>query len=316
MKAPWYIRRLFPSLAVLRVSFFLTCVALALAVLAARAARADIGELALSAGRQLDHLEDLTADSDALLINGAKFHRATNYTPDSVSHVLDRVEDACLRNPGLLGQAMREVPPSALAKIKADKELPRSARNAIVRDESEEGGMVVCFVGAKPTSLHELQERLEHFMQTLELYELGDFRYVYAVRKGDQTRVITLWTESGFNINAMFPSSGDAAGSDSALVPRPPHARRTLTAAAAGQPSGVRIYESTDSIEALDAFYGNVMSRRGFVVPPGARADGTTAFNHPEGSQVFVSLARFDDKSYVTLTEAKGRIASVAVEAE
>jgi hypothetical protein len=250
------------------------------------------------------------------MINGARFHRATSYTTDTVSHVLDRVEDACLRNPGLLGQAMREVPLQVLAKVNADKELPRSARNAIVRDESEEGGMVVCFVGAKPTSLRELEARLQHFVQTLELYELGDFRYVYAVRKGDQTRVITLWTELGFNLNTMFPSTGDAAGSDSELVPRPPNARRTLSAAAAGQPSGVRIYESTESIEALDAFYNKAMSQRGFVVPPGARAEGTTAFNHPEGSQVFVSLSRMDDKSYVTLTQAKGRIASVAVEAE
>jgi hypothetical protein len=314
MKAPWYIRRLFPSIAVLRVSFFLTCVALALAVLAARAARADIGELGLAAGRKLDHLEDFTADSEALMINGARFHRATSYTPDGVSHVLDRVEEACLRNPGLLGQAMREVPVQALAKINADKELPRSAKNAIIRDESEEGGMVVCFVGAKPTSLHELGARLEHFVQTLELYELGDFRYVYAVRKGDQTRVITLWTELSLNMNSMFPSTGDAAGSDSELVPRPPNARRTLSAAAAGQPSGVRIYESTESIEALEAFYGNAMRQRGFV--GAARAEGTTAFNHPEGPQVFVSLGRIDDKSYVTLTEARGRIASVAVEAE
>jgi hypothetical protein len=314
MRAPWYLKKLLPSIAIIRVSFFLTCVALGFALLAARAAKADVGELGLAAGRELDHLQDLTADAEALLINGATFNRATRYTPDAVSNVLDRVEDACLRNPGLLGQALREVPAEALAKVNADKELPRSARNAIVRDEAGDGGMVVCFVGAKPTSLRELGARLNHFLQTLELYELGDFRYVYAVRKGDKTRVTTLWTSGSLNISRMFPSEGDAAGSDSSLAPRPPSARRTLTATASGQSSGMRIYESQESLDALDAFYGAEMQRRGFRVPEGAKVDGTTAFNHPDGQQVFVSTARIDDKSYVTLTESGSGVSTIAAE--
>jgi len=314
MRVPWYLRKLFPSIALIRVSFFLTCVALGFALLAARAAKADIGELGLAAGRQLDHLHDLTADAETLLINGAQLSRATRYTPDAVSNVLDRVEDACMRNPGLLGQAMREVPADVLAKVKADKELPRSARNAIIRDEGGDGGMVICFVGAKPSSLRELGARLEHFLQTLELYELGDFRYVYAVRKGDQTRVTALWATGSVNLKRMFPEQGDAAGSDSTVTPRPPNARRTFTASAAGQSSGLRIYESRDGLAELDAFYSAEMQRRGFRVPEGAKQDGTTAFNHPDGQQVFVSTARIDDKSYVTLTETGSGVSSIAAE--
>ena len=314
MRVPWYLRKLLPSIALIRVSFFLTCVGLGFALLAARAAKADIGELGLAAGRQLDHLQDLTADAETLLINGARLSRATRYTPDAVSNVLDRVEDACLRNPGLLGQAMREVPADALAKVNADNELPRSARNAIIRDEGGDGGMVICFVGAKPTSLRELGTRLEHFLQALELYELGDFRYVYAVRKGDKTRVTTLWSTGSVNLSRMFPDQGDAAGSDSPLAPRPPNARRTFTATAAGQASGLRIYESREGLAELDAFYGAEMRRRGFRVPEGAKQDGTTAFNHPDGQQVFVSTARIDDKSYVTLTETGSGVSSIAAE--
>jgi hypothetical protein len=313
MRVPWYLRKLLPSIALIRVSFFLTCVALVFALLAARAAKADIGELGLAAGRQLDHLQDLTADAETLLINGAQLSRATQYTPDAVSNVLDRVEDACMRNPGLLGQAMREVPADVLAKVNAE-ELPRSARNAIIRDEGGDGGMVMCFVGAKPTSLRELGARLEHFLQTLELYELGDFRYVYAVRKGDKTRVTTLWATGSVNLKRMFPEQGDAAGSDSALAPRPPNARRTFTATAAGQSSGMRMYESRESSAALDAFYGAEMHRRGFRVPDGAKQDGTTAFNHPNGQQVFVSIASIDEKTYVTLTETGLGVSSTAAE--
>jgi hypothetical protein len=314
MRVPWYLRKVLPSVAVIRVSFFLTCVALGFALLAARAAKADIGELGLAAGRQLDHLQDLTGDAETLLINGARLSRATRYTPDAVSNVLDRVEDACLRNPGMLGQALREVPDDVLAKVKADKELPRSARNAIVRDEGGDGGMVICFVGAKPTSLRELGARLDHFLQTLELYELGDFRYVYAVRKGDKTRVTTLWTTGSVNLKRMFPDEGDAAGSDSSLAPRPPNARRTFTATAAGQASGMRIYESREDLGTLDAFYAAEMQRRGFQVPQNAKLDGTTAFNHPDGQQVFVSTARIDDKSYVTLTESGAGVSNISAE--
>jgi hypothetical protein len=314
MRVPWYLRKLLPSIALIRVSFFLTCVALVFALLAARAAKADIGELGLAAGRQLDHLQDLTADAETLLINGAELSRATQYTPDAVSNVLDRVEDACMRNPGLLGQAMREVPADALAKVRADEELPRSTRNAIIRDEGGDGGMVICFVGAKPSSLRELGARLEHFLQTLELYELGELRYVYAVRKGDRTRVTTLWATGSVNLKRMFPEQGDAAGSDSALAPRPPNARRTFTASAAGQTSGLRMYESREGLAELDAFYGAEMQRRGFRVPEGAKQDGTTAFNHPDGQQVFVSTARIDDKSYVTLTETGSGVSSITAE--
>jgi hypothetical protein len=145
-------------------------------------------------------------------------------------------------------------------------------------------------------------------------YELGDFRYVYAVRKGDKTRVTTLWTTGSVNLRRMFPDQGDAAGSDSALAPRPPKARRTFTATAAGQASGMRIYESHESLTALDAFYSAEMHRRGFRVPDGAKHDGTTAFNHPDGPQVFVSTARIDDKSYVTLTEAGSGVSSLTAE--
>ena len=316
MRAPWYLRKLLPSIAIIRVSFFLTCVSLGFALLAAHAAKADIGELGLAAGRRLDHLQDLTADAETLQINGARFDRATNYTSDAVSNVLDRVEDACMRNPGMLGQAMREVPADVLAKVNADKELPRSSRNAIVRDEGGDGGMVICFVNAKPTSLRELGSRLNHFLQTLELYELGEFRYVYAVRKGDKTRVTTLWTSGSVNLNRMFPAEGDAAGSDSKLVPRPPNARRTFTASAAGQASGVRVYESGEGLQALDVFYETQMKQRGFRVPEGAKQDGTTAFNHPDGQQVFVSTARIDDKSYVTLTEAGSGVSSINAEVD
>lgn len=296
-----------PSWATLRVSLYLTCVSCGVALLAARSVRADIGELGLATGRQLSKLEDLTAEAETLVVNGARFHHATAYTDQSVAEVLDRFEAECERKPGMLGQALRAVPAEAMAHL--DPEVPRFSRNAVVRDEAADGGMLACFVGIKPGSLAELRARLRHFSQTLNLADFGDLRYTYVVRKGKQSRVITLWTDSRLELTRMFPTSGDAAGSDSTLAPRPPASRRTFTAAASGTQFAVRLYESQQSTAALEAFYRRAMAERGFSVPEGASAQGTTAFSNRDGSQVFVSLADAEQgKTIVTLTQAVGQV--------
>ncbi len=306
--------RMLPSLSTLRVSFYFTCVSCGLALLAARSVRADIGELGLAAGKQLAHLEDLTSEAEVLLVNGARFHHASTYSAHTVAEVLDRFQVECEKSPGMLGQGARAIPESAMARL--DARVPRYSRNAIVRDESDAGGMLACFVGAKPGNLDELKSRLAHFSRTLDLAEFGDLRYVYASRKGDQTRVITLWTDSELNLGRMFPASGDAAGADSPLAPRPPASRRTLTAAALGMPFGLRIYESAQSERELNSYYTRVMAERGYSVPEGASAAGTTAFVKPDGAQVFVSLSSSDGTTFVTLTDAAGRIGSATAQVE
>jgi hypothetical protein len=294
----------------LRLSCFSTIACCGFALFGARAVRADIAELGMAMGRRLDRLEDLTSDAEALVVNGAQFRHSVTYTPEPVREVLDRFERECERDPGLLGQALRALPAGAEARL--DPRLPRASRNAIVRDESEDGGMLVCFVGARPTSLDELKDRLEHFSSTLDLGEFGELIYTYVARKGDETRVITLWTDSGLNLGRMFPASGDAAGSDSSSVPRPPQARRTLTAQALGLPLSVRIYESSLDETSLDRFYSRELAQRGFAAAEGAKVDGTTAFVNRQGGEVFVSLASLDGKAFVTLVEAPAQLAAVS----
>jgi hypothetical protein len=308
-----WLRWFLPNRAALRVGFYFTCVSCSLALLGARAVRADIGELGLAAGRQLSQLEDLTGDAEVLLVNGARFHHATSYTTQSVSNVLDRFERECERNPGMLAQGLRAVPPEAMSRLEG--QFPRSSRNAIIRDESESGGMLVCFVGAKPGTLHELRMRLQHFSKTRDLAEFGNLRYTYVARKGDRSRVITLWTDSKLDLGRMFPASGDAAGSDSKLAPRPPNSRRTFTAGAVGLPFSLRIYETTQTEQQIQEFYDRALSPRGFEVPQGARASGTTAYTDRQGAQVFVSVNGDGDKRFVTLTDAEGRV-GVATAAE
>lgn len=307
-----FLSRLFPSMGTLRVSFYMTCVCSGLALLAARSVRADMGEVGLAAGRQLSRLEDLTNDAEVLLVNGARFHHASVYTSQSVSQVLDRFENECERNPGVFGQALRAVPAGAFEKV--SKHAAGSGKSAVIRDESADGGMLACFVGAKPGSLQDFRDRLAHFTKTHDLAEFGDLRYAYVMRKKEGTRVITLWTDTELSLSRMFPAQGDAAGTDSVLAPRPPASRRTFTASALGSPFGVRVYESTESETALQAFYESKMAERGYQVPENARRDGTTAFLKPDGAQVFMSLSTDGGKSFVTLTEASGQVASATAE--
>lgn len=306
------LRCFLPSAASLRLTLYGTLVAAGFFALAARSVRADIGELGMAAGRQLSRLADLTGGAELLVVNGARFHHSSVYTDDAVSVVLDRFQSECERDPGLFARALRAVPAEAMAEL--DPKLPRASRNAIVRDESEAGGMLACFVGAKPTTLAELKAKLDHFLASLELSELGDLRYTFAVRKGERTRVITLWTDSRLDLTRMFPAQGDADGSDSTLAPRPPAARRTLSAAAADLPFGVRSYESDRSPPELESFYAQALRKRGFEAVPSPKEAQTAAFVRADGVQVFVSLARIDAKTYVTLTEAQGRIATVTAE--
>jgi hypothetical protein len=306
-------RRLLPSLAMLRLSVYLTLVAIVFCALATRSVRADVGELGMAAGRQLSRLEDLTEGAEVLVVNGARFHHSSVYTDEPVSTVLDRFQAECERDPGLLARALHAVPAEGSATL---AKLPRASRNAVVRDESEAGGMLACFVGAKPATLAEAKERIAQLVKTRNLRELGDLRYTYAVPKGERTRVITLWTDSELDIARMFPARGDAAGSDSVLAPRPPASRRTLSATAADFPFGVRVYESERSQAQLETFYQRALEQRGFSKVSAAGEVHTDAFLRPDGVQVFVSLAVLDSKTYVTLTEAQGRVATVSVAAE
>jgi hypothetical protein len=108
----------------------------------------------------------------------------------------------------------------------------------------------------------------------------------------------------------MFPSTGDAAGNDSRVLPRPPRARRTLSAGIEGMPYVVRTYSSREPLPQLKDFYARWMKQRGWRF--GADAEGTTAYFREDGYQAFVSYSEQDGLSYITLTEA-GREGTPAI---
>jgi hypothetical protein len=113
--------------------------------------------------------------------------------------------------------------------------------------------------------------------------------------------VRTVWTEGEFNLDKMFPVAGDAAGFDSRSMPRPPSAKRILTATSAEVPFGVHVYESFAPEQSLRRFYDDEMGGRGWAP---AKDDGgkTVAYVH-KGAMSFVTYGASATSVLVTTIE-------------
>jgi hypothetical protein len=259
----------------------------------------------MSMGHELAQVADLLGGAETILVNGERMHHASTYVDQDVSAVLDRFEAYCERSPSAVGRAMSDFPKEVQEKAK--KLVPSHAsRLGIVRQEEKARGMIACFVDPGPVTLSDFMERLHRFRTTKRLSEFGIFRYLFAERSGEgRTHVVTTWADTGLDLRAMFPREGDAAGSDSRLVPRPPNARRTMSAAADGVAFGLWAYVSKERADTLRAFYRDFAERNGFEPALDVNeVDGTSAYNRADGHQIFISIGEKDGQSVVVLTEA------------
>jgi ABC-type sugar transport system permease subunit len=140
-------------------------------------------------------------------------------------------------------------------------------------------------------------------------WSLDNYRYFFSV----STYVSTMWADTGLNLKTMFPATGDAAGSDSALLPRPPSARRTLSAGAEGMPYALRMYVSSDSTESLGRFYADWLKKRAWKLIGQKPSHGSSGYMREDGYQVFLTIIEQRGQAYVALTESgNGRTPSVA----
>jgi hypothetical protein len=298
-------RRLFRGFfARLRVAVYFACVFAFLSLVALRALKAQVGEAARALGGQLVELPQVSGHVETVELNGAHVHHARVWTTASVEEVLDRFEDHCKRNPGPLGEVLKQV--AAKDPALFDKKVPAGAfRHAVIRNESSSDGVIICFVDDRGTGLEGIDEMLSRLTETGDLAELGQFRYVYAERQKDgRTHVVSMRTEGSLNVSRMFPATGDASGSDSRVLPRPPGSRRTLSAAAAGMPYAVRTYESNKGRAEVESFYDAWMKARGWIRAAKVESEGASAYFRQDGYQVFLVLAEEESRTYATLIEA------------
>jgi hypothetical protein len=298
----------------LRLGAYLACVFGALATVSAYSLYAHAKDAALAFGAELVGLADLTLGAEVIQVNGERFHHGLVIVPGEPSAILDRLQAECESRPGLMGQALRELSsqvsePSARARDTARA----NAFHGVVRHESDERGMVVCWVSDERSGLAALGERLDEFARSSRLGVFGRARYAFAEALPEgQSRVLTLWADTDLDLMALFPAHGDAAGSDSRVLPRPPQATRLLSAAAEGMPFLLVHYASRTSRAELQTFYDEWLGAHGWrrIQSPAA----TGAYLRDDGHQVFLSLLEYDTGTQVTVIESAGAVARIGIE--
>jgi hypothetical protein len=299
-RAPW-LRRVF---GISRVMTYAFVASLVCAGLGARAVYADLREASLQVGRELMALSDVLGSTKTLGINGAIMNVSTAITTQSPSQVLDRYEAVCRQHPDYLPRALAEIPKALESTVARAIPDPR-LRFGIIRGGNDDEGALTCFMDDRPASVGGVADRIRAFLRSRDLAELGRFRYVFVNRtKSGTTHVTTLWNDGPFKLGEMFPSSGDAPGDDSTMVPRPPGARRLFTAAAAGMPFGVRLYRSGHSEDEVRRFYQGAMAERGWTAVADMPDHHVAAYLKNAGTLLYVSTqATAGDGTMVTATE-------------
>lgn len=308
------LRWLVPSRRLLRLSAYFSCISVVGLLLAGRALYAATREDAFGVGHELLGLSDLTRGAETVLLNGERFHHALTATQQPLHTVLDRIEQHCRKNPGAAALVLNEL---ALDNPKGfEKHAPPGAlRNAVFREEAATHGMVLCFVdGPNSTSAASWLSALRRFSTSRDLTAFGRLRYSFAETTDHEgTRVVTLWADTGLNLTNLFPKSGDAPGSDSSFVARPPGARRTLSASAEGLPFSVHIYESSDPLDVTQRFYDTWMGEHGYQATHAPEL-GASSYLRSDGGQAFLSLSHEGGHTFATVTETEQLDATTSLE--
>ena len=293
----------------LRVSLYVVLVGVVGLVLSARRAKAAVDEHSFRLAKELLPIADLLQGATGLRINGELINFSMTSVPDtSPTKVLDRIEQNCSEHPGPLARKLRALAdqvPSGLPAGKEVRELLSAA--ALARSEAGGQGAVLCFTSND--SAERIASTLEHAGEfTTDLAELGNLRYVVASRgdgsthEENLTRVISLWTEGSFRLERLIPPAiGDAAGTDSAVLPRPPRSVRLFAAEAQGVPYSVRIYETELPASEVLGFYDKKMVGFTAVAPTGNENKGRGYVK--DALPLIVNVSRDVTKTIVTLTE-------------
>jgi len=302
MKIPSF-RALLPTARSLRLLAYCTFVFGLSSLCCERLLHAELGEAALRFGDELGGLLDLSRNTETLLLDGARFRHARSVLSESPEVALDRLERECDEHPGAFTSAL-----AGLAK-RAGAQLDRygvstAARRGMLRYERDGRGVLVCFT-ARPGEQPSLADALRDFATSRDLSRFGHVRYAYVeARAGGGALVTSIWSNDPLALSSLFPNTGDSAGSDPHVLPRPPGFRRTLSAGAEQMPLGVWLYTGAGTPSEVLALYEPWLEKHGFRRVAADAPLGASAYQRTDGLQVFVSVVAEDGATSVSLVEA------------
>ena len=272
-------------------------------------AKADLHEAMLGFGAQMMRYEGAQRQGAPrqLYLNGERMLLATASTTHSLDAVLDYYERRCMARDGALEQELLRVSGAEASNLPVDERLI----DATIRHDTGGRGYVACLdMGEGAIALEELGKRLQSFADTGNLGDVGHLRYVYVTDEVATRHVVTFWTEGRFELRKVVPETGDAPGRDVDALPRPPGARRMLSAWEDGQPQSLTVYAfASQGEEALERFYREELPRRGWRVRVPRELAAGSPQRPPELDDVRVLGAEREGRSaFLVLGEdAEGR---------
>jgi len=284
---------------VVRVMAYFAGVATVGGVLAAGSAYGSMKDGALEIGEELGKLDHIGRQTP-IELNGQPIHVGSQVLDMSVTEALDRAEKLCdagsmLSPPGPTGPS-----------LDSDEMILETGGESIgkTRQEEDGRGVVLCFApgdGEPPIDgIGDKIDRYMKFFETGDLADLGSLRYFFAkATDSGRTHVVRVWTEESFNLYAMTSlDGGDAPGSDPSDMPRPPQARRLMSATAEGTVYAARVYESKLTPEQLADAYDELMPERGWerIIH-----DGAARIYQRKDVSVFVTPTERDGRTLVSL---------------
>lgn len=232
------LRVLAPRMA--RLAIFLAVVIVGLQLGLAWVVKKRVDESFLELGSGLAQLDRAVPHQGPRIVelNGARLHFASSSSDEKVEDVIERSQKDC--------------------GPQQDKAL---------KGEAGGRGFVACFVPTPGADGPEVGEVREVAAPT--------YRYVYAQRGSEKTVVITVQADGAVELQKLFPEEGDAPGADAPGVPRPPGARRTLTAREEGSAQQMTLYVTKEKNPAeLEAWYRARLPDHGWRPLEGGRRNG------------------------------------------
>lgn len=288
--------------ALLRAAAVLAMIALVVAAVGARRAYGKVSEAALSVGRQLSGLEDLTGRSYGVLLNGQKVRVASSLSEASIDDVLGRFEQHC-KDGSVVGDEL-----GVMAKALAESGSPAdpSAETSVLRRQAGDDGIVACLV--RSDGQRSLTERLSRFAETLNLSDVGLLRYAYAKKtKGGKTHVIVAWTVGPFDVGALTAGGDqDAPGADIREAARPKGGVRLLSAGVEGAPYGTWVYDTKATRAEVLADLDRDMATLGWKPIVGVAEELKTGrgYSRP-GRDVLVFTSEQEGSTIVSMIESR-----------
>lgn len=299
----------------LRVTALAAVIALGVGAFSYQHARGQLAESLLGAGAQMMLISDAERQDAPrqMVLNGQRIQFSTGIAPYSVDDVLDRFEARCEQ---IDAELMEQLSETLAMHPDPEREARAASSSPVLRDENGGSGYVACLdLGSERVDTHALLQRFQRFERTRDLHAIGDLRYVYAqpIGDGERSHFVALWTDGSLRLGEIFPEDGgDARGEDPPGVPRPPGARRVLSAYESGDPQRATFYQTSELDEGgLASFYRRELSASGWTLlePSDPRA-------HALADVRPALVAQREDRMvwFAFTTETSGRVGAAVIE--